>query len=615
MKLHEALKRIVAAAGKNVLQDERLTDLLSSCGAFDGFADLKEVMKAFVSGGYAKALCGRNADAEKAGWRLLYTAALMDRISGDPDYIGKLAGYAADSVSFALDLADREPLLPEGCSAAAVPEAGELYRTAEKYFRGRGVRKDLEKALTWYLKAAEKNSAGAEYALGLMYRYGRGVSPDREESVRWFRKAAEQGDADAQYQLASHFSWFPDRNHIEAARWYKKAAEQGNAAAQYGLGELYDTSPWLKDRAEAVKWYAMAAEQGYTGAMFRLSRIYERGQGVKKNSAVARKWFRKSNEYRHASILFEQGEEKYYGARFSVQGRDQSYDEALELFRRAAMFGNVAAMRRLSFMYANGRGVEQDLAAAERWSLRAAEQSIRNFQESRTGAGDSDISVTYEVVDGELSFRVEGTCGGLEYDVEEAGRLQHEASDFEHAAAMEFYDFADCEEDRLQDCPEAMELYVRAIESLCKSALSGNMNVCEELGDMFYRGDLPGSWLFYGRDRARRNPEEAFRWYSRLLQFGYFSDFLPPVKALADMYCKGEGTEQDSEMAALWYRLAARHGDAESQKRLGYMYEHGEGVQQNLDEAAKWYSLSAGKDNAGAERQPEQVSSVRSSGA
>ena len=55
-------------------------------------------------------------------------------------------------------------------------------------------KRDYEKALHWYTKAAEQNDEIAQYKMGNMYYYGYGVyKEDFLGAVQWYVKAAKQG--------------------------------------------------------------------------------------------------------------------------------------------------------------------------------------------------------------------------------------------------------------------------------------------------------------------------------------------------------------------------------------------------------------------------------------
>jgi TPR repeat protein len=56
---------------------------------------------------------------------------------------------------------------------------------------GRGVEKDVVKALELYAKASEQGVAGGQCYLGDCYAKGRGVEKDGALAVKWMQRAAE----------------------------------------------------------------------------------------------------------------------------------------------------------------------------------------------------------------------------------------------------------------------------------------------------------------------------------------------------------------------------------------------------------------------------------------
>ena len=72
----------------------------------------------------------------------------------------------------------------------------------------------------------------------------------------------------------------------------KKMAEAGDASAQFSLGVMYDNGDGTrKDSVEALKWYRKSAEQGNALAQFTLGNMYENGDGVLKDSVEAHAWY------------------------------------------------------------------------------------------------------------------------------------------------------------------------------------------------------------------------------------------------------------------------------------------------------------------------------------
>ncbi len=69
------------------------------------------------------------------------------------------------------------------------------------YQMGSGVKPDLEKAVSWFTKAAEKNHPGAQFSLAMLYLDGSLGNPDAEMGAKWLEKAATGGNPQAQYNL------------------------------------------------------------------------------------------------------------------------------------------------------------------------------------------------------------------------------------------------------------------------------------------------------------------------------------------------------------------------------------------------------------------------------
>jgi len=62
---------------------------------------------------------------------------------------------------------------------------------------------------------------------------------------------------------------------------------------------------------------------------------------------------------------------------------------------------------------------------------------------------------------------------------------------------------------------------------------------------------------------------------------------------LGIMYMKGQGVEQDFEMAGEWFRKASEQGLAVAMYKLAGLYTEGKGVPKDLEFAYVWYSVGA----------------------
>lgn len=76
----------------------------------------------------------------------------------------------------------------------------------ECYAFGNGVEQDYQKALEWYMKAADQNDSEAQYNIGVCYFAGNGVEADWYKAVEWYKKSADNGNERAKTQLEGMLS-------------------------------------------------------------------------------------------------------------------------------------------------------------------------------------------------------------------------------------------------------------------------------------------------------------------------------------------------------------------------------------------------------------------------
>jgi len=125
-------------------------------------------------------------------------------------------------------------------------------------------------------------------------------------------------------------------------------------------------------------------------------------------------------------------------------------------------------------------------------------------------------------------------------------------------------------------------------------AEKGDADAQYKFGKMHAAGLLGGAGFRKPGDGVRISNKIAAKWYTLAAKQGN-------ARAQNDLgmfYQYGEGIPQNKKTAVKWYRLSADQGNAEAQTRLGLMYEMGAGIPQNDEEAVKWYTLAAEQGNA-----------------
>ena len=62
------------------------------------------------------------------------------------------------------------------------------YELGNLYYDGLGLKKDIEKALDWYNKAADNNCSDALYKLGEIYEQGKNVKKNIKMALKYYKK-------------------------------------------------------------------------------------------------------------------------------------------------------------------------------------------------------------------------------------------------------------------------------------------------------------------------------------------------------------------------------------------------------------------------------------------
>lgn len=112
---------------------------------------------------------------------------------------------------------------------------------------------------------AYRGYAKAQATLAWMFHTGKGVHKNMKRALAWYRAAADNDHAIAQNNLGVFYEQGIEvgKSYTKAAKWYQKAAEVGYSYAQYNLGVLYLKGRGVKkNQDEAIYWLQIASLQG-----------------------------------------------------------------------------------------------------------------------------------------------------------------------------------------------------------------------------------------------------------------------------------------------------------------------------------------------------------------
>nr|XP_033783627.1 death ligand signal enhancer [Geotrypetes seraphini] len=156
---------------------------------------------------------------------------------------------------------------------------------------------DHNTAFACFQAAADQGYSKAQYNIGVCYEQGKGVAKDMEKAVQYYKLAASHGHSMALHHYARYLLHHKANANAEdteqALTMLRQAAEAGLKEAQAYLGVLY-TKALHFDPQKAVKYLWLAAENGDSQSRYHLAICYESGFGVQKSHQEAVKHYERA---------------------------------------------------------------------------------------------------------------------------------------------------------------------------------------------------------------------------------------------------------------------------------------------------------------------------------
>ena len=181
-------------------------------------------------------------------------------------------------------------LKPDVETTVVSPESE--YKNCLKYEK----KQDYDMALACYTRLTDNGYQKAYLGLAKAYEYGNGVKKNQNKAMRYYEKAADGGAAEAAMKLASEYGSAKDD--AKAFKWYKKAAENGDASAAFALSHMYAAGKGVaKDEENSKYWLTISAANGFAHAQYMMGSMeYNRYQMNKDVEALtkAKMWLQKA---------------------------------------------------------------------------------------------------------------------------------------------------------------------------------------------------------------------------------------------------------------------------------------------------------------------------------
>jgi TPR repeat protein len=262
-----------------------------------------------------------------------------------------------------------------------------MFYYADCYGQGLlGLQVDTKEAFRLYQSAAKAGHGASAYRTAVCCEMGAenggGTKRDLEKAVSWYRRAAKLGDTPAMYKVGMILLkglLGQQKNLAEAINMLKLAADRADAEnphALHELGLLYESQTGservIQDEAYAYQLFRQAGELGYKFSQFRLGQAYEYGLlGCPIDPRQSIAWYtRAAAQEEHQSELALSG--WYLTGNQGIL--EQSDTEAYLWARKAACAEPPLpkALFAMGYFTEVGIGCPRSLDEAKRWYGRAA---------------------------------------------------------------------------------------------------------------------------------------------------------------------------------------------------------------------------------------------------
>ncbi len=164
------------------------------------------------------------------------------------------------------------------------------------HYFGFGTARDAGEAYQWFEAASNDNNVLGHFYVAYLSGRGEGTDENQQRAVEYFLKAAELGDTDAMTNLGHRYlnGSGTKKNARTAERWFKRAIEAGDPDGHCGLGDLhyYGEGGYRQSYKKAAAIYTRGADKGRAGCQFNLGFMHEHGLGMRKSRSEAIRLYR-----------------------------------------------------------------------------------------------------------------------------------------------------------------------------------------------------------------------------------------------------------------------------------------------------------------------------------
>lgn len=242
---------------------------------------------------------------------------------------------------------------------------------------------DYANAITYYEKGDKVGDRWASDALGQIYENGRGVRKDLGKAVKYYERASVLVPPSKIGDLYFYGGPGLESDNGKAFMWYSKDND-ATSQAMRGFCYLYGYGV-SKDTRKGIEILRAASTSAI--ALRLLGDCYNDGYGVTKDYSEAFYYYKAAVE--HPYVDEDWRSIKAYGelGRYYIQGYGCVADEkkGFELLKKGAGLGSLHAITMLGIAYSTGLGTPKDVEKGSYWLNKAIENNYQPAIEARDG--------------------------------------------------------------------------------------------------------------------------------------------------------------------------------------------------------------------------------------
>lgn len=475
-----------------------------------------------------------------------------------------------------------------------------LVQMGVRFFYGRAVKKDVQRAKVYFEEASKLGSSLAFNWLAHITRNGFDGSKDSLSAMRYYEHSALLGDRTAMVNLAAFYEKAePTEQHArEAVKWYQKVdvldLDMGRIqpSKTKKWEELYDAATdklvysngsteydqgysrlFQEKYQEAIVWFRRSAQLGYPTALYQLGELFEQGRGLPKNMDSALQWYLKAalEGYQPAERKIMEYTQQQWGKASQREGIHyaeilfilKQYSVAKQWYEKLSENGDGEAMCRLGDLYSLGLGFSVDVKKGMEWYRKSADLGNPRGMFNMAAILDK-AEPTPENKAAALRYYMASAQAGYASSMVNLGRKYEKGEQVE------------------QSDQKAMDWYVKAAQAGHEQGMY-NVAVFYDLGKSV-APSLEKAMYWYEKAASLHHQEAIGRWMELM-------EVVVRQESAAGCLRLAKKLEQMKFYGEAYYRLhqAVEKGSAEAARQIGEWHHRGFFVERNLVLAKSWY--------------------------